>query len=145
MHSVLDCSCDPSTMCLGNFLHKARYGGLPLRHTRHRLYWGKGDDGSSIACAPPAEARSNRRRLVKWMGRQLQFNNQVCHLCPMGLKETTQHVLGGECAMHTPHNLAVGLEIQDMIHDKASSHTAYVVTSPSGSHTAKSTIARSCW
>jgi hypothetical protein len=122
MHSVLDCSCNLLVACLGNFLHKARYGGLPLKHTWHRLYWGKADDGSSVACAPPATARSDRVCLVKWMARQLQFNDQVCHLCPARLKETTRHVLGGECALQTQHNLTVSLEIQGMIRDKASSH-----------------------
>lgn len=48
-HSALDSSCDPSVRKMGNFLHKACYRALPLKHTCHCLYWRKANDRSSIA------------------------------------------------------------------------------------------------
>ncbi len=125
-HSALDNSRDPATRRMGNFLHKARYGALPLKHTRHRLYWGKAEDGSSVARSPPANARSDRKRLTKWVARQIQFDDQTCHLCAAGAKETTAHVLGGECSLHVPSDLATGRAVRDLIRAKASSHSAYV-------------------
>lgn len=125
-HAAVDCSRDPTMARLGNFLHKARYGALPLKHTRHRLYWAKAADGSSTPRAPPSQTRSDRKRLVKWMARQLQFKDQTCHLCPAGDKETADHVLGGECALHTLGDAETGNAIREMIKARATSNKAYV-------------------
>ncbi|ELR20019.1 uncharacterized protein ACA1_113640 [Acanthamoeba castellanii str. Neff] len=125
-HVIEDGSRDPITRSMGNFLHKARYGALPLKHTRHRLYWGKAEDGSRVARSPPTNTRSDRKRLTKWMARQIQFGDQTCHLCAAGAKETTAHVLGGECSLHDPNDLITGHKVRDLIRAQASSHSAYV-------------------
>jgi hypothetical protein len=110
---------------LSNFLHKARYGVLPLKHTRHRLYWAKDTNRSSVARTPPANTWSDRKCLIKWVAQQHQYSDQICHLF-MEAKETTQHVLGGECTLHLPHNLDTGQEVRDMIQAHATSNKAYM-------------------
>jgi hypothetical protein len=60
------------------------------------------------------------------MARQLQFDDQICRLCPAGDKETTAHALGGGCALHAPGDLAAGVGVRDLIRAKATAHTEYI-------------------
>ncbi|ELR11432.1 uncharacterized protein ACA1_121290 [Acanthamoeba castellanii str. Neff] len=76
-HAALD-----STQCLdtgrmSNFLHKARYGALPVRAVRHHFYWRR-TPGGPAPIPVPAAAATDANRKVKWLARQLVYQSQLC-------------------------------------------------------------------
>jgi ribonuclease HI len=97
-HAALDLSPLPRVRRMANFLHKARYGMLPVKNTRHHLYWRRSGDGAAVAMPPPEAARGEEARLNKWIARQHQYQSQICELCAAGARETTEHALTDECS-----------------------------------------------
>jgi hypothetical protein len=97
-HAALDLSPLPKIRRMADFLHKARYGMLPVKNTRHHLYWRKNGENAPVAITPPDVVRGEETRLNKWIARQRQYQSQICGLCAAGARETTEHALTDECS-----------------------------------------------
>lgn len=125
-HTALDCSHNPLVAAMGNFLHKAHYSALPLKNTRHWLYWYKATNSTSAPRSPLAAAHKDRNRLTKWVARQKQFDTQLCTFCPTGTRETAPHMLGGECTLHLAKDLNTGHKVCNLICMQATTCKAYI-------------------
>jgi hypothetical protein len=100
---------------MANFLHKARYGLLPIKSVRHHFYWSRGPGDQPVARPPPPDVRTSEPRLRKWLARQAEYRSQECELCERRLKETAAHSLTEECSHGIDIATATGLDVQRLI------------------------------
>ncbi len=129
-HGALGRSPLPKIRRMHNFLHKARYGMLPVKNTKHHYYWHRGPGGLPVAADPPAEVRTCEPRLNKWLARQIEYKSQLCDLCDTGCRETATHALTDECPHGRSIATATGADIQGMIQASATKGGEYVTHLP---------------
>jgi hypothetical protein len=98
---------------MANFLHKARYGALPVRAVAHHHYWRRSTSGS-LPVPPPPTLRTDSSKLAKWYARQVVYSSQLCPLCNAD-KETNSHPFSAECPANTAIATDTATKVQSLI------------------------------
>lgn len=112
-HTALDAGRSSDTARMANFLHKARYGALPVRAVVHHHYWRRSASGSSPALPPPT-LRTDTNKLTKWYARQLVYGDQRCLRCNAN-KETGAHPFSAECNANAATATDTAKKVQSLI------------------------------
>jgi hypothetical protein len=112
-HTALDANRSRDTGRMANFLHKARYGALPVRAVAHHHYWRRSTSGS-LPVPPPPTLRTDSSKLAKWYARQVVYSSQLCPLCNAD-KETNSHPFSAECPANTAIATDTATKVQSLI------------------------------
>jgi ribonuclease HI len=136
-YSALDPGRGVSTGRMANFLHKARYGALPVKAVRHHHYWRRTPSGS-VPAAPPTAVRGEDRKLSKWYARQTVYADQMCGLCGTS-KETSTHPFSSECLAQTELATETASKVQSLIRDATAAAGPIVTDIPLWFHAGEAT------